>query len=295
MSAPILAAYSPHDADRAPVDFAVAAARATGDPLIIVSVDPPDRAAIEALASELAADGVVASVEVVDKGSPVHEISRVVRERSPQLLVLGSTSRGPHGRVRPGGTAERLIGGSPCPVAIVPHGFTRPEGGLQLVAAAYAPTPEGHAALNAAARLARAFGARLRVVRVLDPSHAGEQSPGLMAAQHHDTDVEEGIAGRERIAERSELETTVAAASEGLEADIDVLYQDPADGLDAASQLVDLLVMGSRSHGPLRSVALGGVSRRVIARAACPVLVLPRGSEETTDALLGAAEADARA
>jgi nucleotide-binding universal stress UspA family protein len=295
MSAPILAAYCPHDADRAPVEFAVAAARATGGPLVIVSVQPPDAAAIEALASELAADGVVASVEVVDHGSPAHEIGRVVGERSPQLLVLGSTSRGPRGRVLPGSTAERLIGGSPSPVAVVPHGFVRPAGGMQTVAAGYAPTPEGRAALAAAARLARAFGARLRVVRVLDPRHAEEQSPGLMAAQHHDTDIEEGIAGRERITERAELESAVAAAAEGLEADIDVLYQDPADGLDAASQVVDLLVMGSRSHGPLRSVALGGVSRRVIARAACPVLVLPRGSEETTDALLGAAEAEARA
>jgi nucleotide-binding universal stress UspA family protein len=218
----------------------------------------------------------------------------VVAERSPQLLVLGSTARGPRGRVLPGSTAERLIGGSPCPVTVVPHGFERSDAGIGTIAAGYAPTAEGRAALAAAARLARAFGARLRVVRVLDPHHVEEQSPGLMAAQHHDTDIEEGIAGRERITERAELEAAVAAAAEGLEADIDVLYQDPADGLDAASQLVDLLVMGSRSHGPLRSIALGGVSRRVIARAACPVLVLPRGSEEVADALLGAAEAEGR-
>jgi nucleotide-binding universal stress UspA family protein len=296
MSAPILAAYCPHDADRAPVDFAVAACRATGDPLVVVAVAPEDRGAIDVLAAELGAAGIETSVQVVERGTPAHEISRVVGRLEPQLLVLGSTHRGPHGRVRPGSTAERLIGGSPCPVAVVPHGFALPDGGLRTVGAAYAPTPEGAAALQAAARLARAFGAQLRVVRVLDPRHAEEQSPGLMAGQHRDTDIEEGIAGRERIAERSQLDAAVAAAAGGgLDVDVDVLYQDAADGLDAASARLDLLVMGSRAHGPLRAVGLGSVSRRVIARAACPVLVLPRGSEETTDALLSAAEAEARA
>jgi nucleotide-binding universal stress UspA family protein len=152
----------------------------------------------------------------------------------------------------------------------VPHGFARRRAACRPCAAGYAPTPEGRAALTAAARLARAFGARLRVVRVLDPRHAEEQSPGLMAAQHHDTDIEEGIAGRERIAERSELETAVAAAAEGSRPTSTCSTRIPPTDSTRASQLVDLLVMGSRSHGPLRSVALGGVSRRVIARARLP-------------------------
>jgi hypothetical protein len=38
---------------------------------------------------------------------------------------------------------------------------------------------------------------------------------------------------------------------------------------------VGLLVCGSRGYGPLRSVLLGGVSRRLVDGAHCPVLVLP--------------------
>jgi Universal stress protein family len=65
-----------------------------------------------------------------------------------------------------------------------------------------------------------------------------------------------------------------------------VLFQPPADGIVAASENLDLLVMGSRAYGPVRAVMLGGVSRQVIARAACPVLILPRGTAAGLDALL---------
>jgi nucleotide-binding universal stress UspA family protein len=40
----------------------------------------------------------------------------------------------------------------------------------------------------------------------------------------------------------------------------------------------DLLVCGSRGCGPLRRVLLGGVSSRLLRRAACPLMVIPRGT-----------------
>ena len=36
-------------------------------------------------------------------------------------------------------------------------------------------------------------------------------------------------------------------------------------------------MLGSRASGPPRAVRLGSVSRAVLDRAACPVLLLPRG------------------
>ena len=47
---------------------------------------------------------------------------------------------------------------------------------------------------------------------------------------------------------------------------------------------------GSRGYGPLGSVLLGGVSRRLVHRAACPVIVVPRGTERAIEALTGAAQ-----
>lgn len=44
----------------------------------------------------------------------------------------------------------------------------------------------------------------------------------------------------------------------------------------ACADGVDLLVMGSRSYGPVRTVVLGGASRHIVDHASCPVLVVPR-------------------
>jgi nucleotide-binding universal stress UspA family protein len=54
--------------------------------------------------------------------------------------------------------------------------------------------------------------------------------------------------------------------------------ESPADELVRRSGDLDLLVVGSRSHGPMRRLLLGSTSRRVVRDAKCPVLVLPRGA-----------------
>ncbi|HEV7494963.1 universal stress protein, partial [Baekduia sp.] len=137
MSAPILAAFNPATGDRGPVTFAVAACRATGAPLIVVAVrqggsmldrlhggEPSEAApddATAALVAELQADGVAAQVRVVDHTTPARGLAGAVAALSPELLVVGSDREARHGHVRPGSTAERLISGSSCPVAVVPH------------------------------------------------------------------------------------------------------------------------------------------------------------------------------
>jgi nucleotide-binding universal stress UspA family protein len=52
----------------------------------------------------------------------------------------------------------------------------------------------------------------------------------------------------------------------------------PAHELAAQSELVDLMVVGSRGYGPRAAVLLGSVTHTLLRKAACPVVVLPRGS-----------------
>jgi nucleotide-binding universal stress UspA family protein len=107
-----------------------------------------------------------------------------------------------------------------------------------------------------------------------------------MAEQHREVAPERADDAREGLTGAAALQAAVDATAPDLEVDIDVLAQDPGEGLVAATRHVDMLVMGSRRHGPRRSTMLGSVSRKVAGAAACPVLIVPRGSEEATEALL---------
>ena len=153
-----------------------------------------------------------------------------------------------------------------CPV-----GYQRPEGGVRVIGAAYAPTDEGREALRAAVTLARAGNARVVAISVQHPDHAAEQSHGLMAEQHHDVSPTEAEAGRARKGGEDDLAAVIAELGRDVEIEADLLVNDPADGLIAASRRVDMLIMGSRALGPKRAVLLGSVSRKVVAGAACPV------------------------
>ena len=303
----VLAGYDPKTFDRGPVNLAAAVSRATGAPLVIASVysgggmmdrlasgefagDLSDdaRTALDHARTDLRALGVEADLHTVEATSAPRGLAKAMEQIRPGLVVVGSTGRGAVGRVLAGSTAERVIHGAPCPVAVAPHGYAFPNEGLQTIGVAFAPTDEGREALRAAGLLARSRGARLRAILALDAKLAERQGAGLLARRHHEASADVEAGAREAIS----AEQTLAAAIDELApgAEPDVLYRDPAEGLVAASTTLDLLVMGSRAYGPTRAVMLGGVSRKVIASAGCPVLVLPRGTEGQLDALVAAAD-----
>jgi len=307
MSRPILVAHAPGSTDPGVVDFAAAAAGLTGAPVVLVSVRAGgsliDRMAggelrhgaggdadADGLLERLTAAGVAPELRVVEDSTAARGLAAAIDDLSPRLVIVGSTRRGRVGRVLAGSTAERVIHGAAAPVAVVPHGYRLPEHGVRTIGAAFVPSPEGHAALRAAADLARGVGGRLRGVMVLSPKHADEGSAGQLSSlpESQRPAVDGSVTGR--LAAEAALETALAELAQGVDAEPDVLFQDPVEGLDAASELLDLLVLGSRAYGPMHAILLGGVSRRVIATAACPVLVLPRGADG-----LGPAAATGRA
>ena len=182
MSKPIIVGYDPQTSDRAPVNFAVAAARFTGAPLVIASVcAAPRRAgrrrgdwtrtsrrrlgsARRGQAASSSAEGIAVEFSGARRTrAPRGRCTRRRRREDAGLLVVGSTNRGAIGRVLPGSTAERLMHGAPCPIAIVPHEWEA-GGGLNTIGVAYVDTDEGREALRGAHALARRTGAKLRVL-----------------------------------------------------------------------------------------------------------------------------------
>ena len=77
-------------------------------------------------------------------------------------------------------------------------------------------------------------------------------------------------------AERS-LESAAALLPADVGGEAKLVTGHAAIALAEPSVELDLLVCGSRGHGPLRAVLLGGVSSAIAHTAACPLLVIPRG------------------
>ena len=67
-----------------------------------------------------------------------------------------------------------------------------------------------------------------------------------------------------------------ARAELGEDVDAEVVIGDAGAELADRTRDLDLLLLGSRSYGPVRRVLLGSTSTRVVRAATGPVLVLPR-------------------
>jgi nucleotide-binding universal stress UspA family protein len=194
-------------------------------------------------------------------------------EEGADAIALGSTHRGPVGRIYPGSVAERLLHGAPCAVAVAPRGFAAgAEDEPRVLAVAFDGSPESHAALELASELADAAQATLRVVAVHEPFTATTAGIAPMGA----ADVG-AVTQRETMEKR--LREAVAGLPTGLRAKGLLLKGEAAAELLKETELgVDLLVMGSRGHGPLGRVLLGGVSAKVVRSASCPVVLMPRSA-----------------
>jgi nucleotide-binding universal stress UspA family protein len=294
---PILVGYDPGSRDRAAVDFGVAAALFTGAPLIVGSVCAADHAAghaeelapqampaLDGLRDELEMDIEVRELRGTSAPRALHEAAEA---EAVGLLVVGSTRRGRVGRLLPGSTAERLMHGAPCPIAVVPHGWER-RGKLDPIGVAYAETDEGLEALREAHALARKAEATLRVLTVVRPGAGALAGTETYKAGQAGTDVED-VEGRRELQAKDAVHAALGGLGGGdVHVEIDTFVDDPAEALIRVSEHVDLLICGSRGYGPLRAVLLGGVSRRVVAEASCPVIVLPRGVKAPLESLAAA-------
>ena len=220
---------------------------------------------------------------LVANTSPAHALQALAEQEHAGIIVVGSSHTGRLGRVLPGSTAERLLHGAPCPVAVVPLGYRAQSTPVHpVVGCAYRPSEDGEASLAAAEELAIALSASLRVAQVIEPLariyDSGEiplDFPEINASIYADT---------ERV-----LIERVARVSAVLESEGTLHSGRPADVLIGLSETVDIMVMGSRGYGPLKAVLLGGVSGQVIRSAACPVVVVPRRAASAVGSVFASA------
>jgi nucleotide-binding universal stress UspA family protein len=285
MTAPIVVGVDGTGSGLDAVALAAQLARVTGDPLIVACVYPegrrpgsdaavrgPTAKALEA-ASDLA-DEAGAEYRTVASSSPARGLTKLAEEEGAAMVVAGSHRSGAFGRVASGGTAERLLHGSGCPVAVAPRGYRRRiTDKLRRIGVAFVDTPDGHEAVRHAADLAARSGLPLTLFSVV-AVHANWFVPEAVRPEEETVPVEV------RKDYQEALDRALAGLPEGMRATGELLYGEVVDELAMVGDRgVDLLVCGSRGYGPVRRVLLGTVSAGLVRQASVPVLVVPRRGE----------------
>ena len=194
-------------------------------------------------------------------GRGLHELAE---EMGADLLVVGSSRRGLLDRVLVGDATRAALDGAPCAMAIAPAGYSRQPVAMREIGVGYDGSPESEHALGVARRLAEAHDSKLSALEaIFFPARLVTGPPFPDAA----TINEMLAAARDRI-----------AALGGVEPHAE--YGEPAEQLALYSDSLDLLVIGSRSYGPVGRLIHGSTAQQLARSARCPLLVLTRAARK---------------
>lgn len=227
---------------------------------------------------EAGANAAEAVAEAYPSTSPARGLHELAEEIGADLIVVGSAHHGPIGQALAGSVGEALLHGSPCAVAIAPRGYREHSGpSIDAIIVGFDGSAESGLALETASQLARAIGAKLKLVSVVEIPALGTGKSGADGYYALKDAVEQQM--RDQLAEARN------AVPEGIEVEATLSSGDPVRELvDAASAPRTLLVVGSRAYGPVQRVLAGSVSRRLVRSASCPLIVTPRGTHQPREA-----------
>ena len=229
---------------------------------------------------ERAAAAVSAEAEAIPSSSPGRGLHELAEEIGADLVVVGSSHRSRAGQVLAGNVGTALLHGSPCSVAIAPHGYaTGSDPQLAEIVVAYDGSPEAQMALEDAIALARPSEALLKLVTVAEPpvisyGKGGGSSQGWQTLKET---VEATM--------RDRLEQATASIPDDVRLESVLVNDEPATALaQIARNDGALLMLGSRAYGPLRRVLLGSVATKLARTAPCPLIVHPRPAKSAAPA-----------
>lgn len=229
-----------------------------------------DEAALFACPRRILADLDVRTRVAIDP-SPARALQGIAEAERAELIVVGSSHRGPVGRAMLGSVGSSLLHGSSCPVAVAPRDLAE-DHRVERIGVGFDGSPEAFSALEAAISLAhRLHGASLDLITAAEPHSYGiATSYAILAA----TDW----LGAERAEMRRILNLGLSRVASGLPVRGHLVNGPAGPALAEATADLDLMLVGSRGYGPLRRTLLGSAGARLVHHAACPVIVIPRGA-----------------
>jgi nucleotide-binding universal stress UspA family protein len=258
-------------ADHAAITFAHIYGMPTANRVSASALLHEREAAKRLLSEEVRRTGLVAVPAAVHNWSAARGLHTIVEQRRAELLVVGSCHRGLLGRTLLGDDTCRILDGAPCAVAIAPRAYAAASGSARLarIGVGCDASLESEWALEVGRELAARHEAKVKALAVvsLQSIPHGEPIP----------DQWEKLADRLVVDERHRLDRL-----KGVEGD--ATYGDPGEELAIFSGDLDLLIVGSRSYGPIGRLFAGSTSRYLLRHTRCPLLVLPRSAGHETAA-----------
>jgi nucleotide-binding universal stress UspA family protein len=259
---------------------AIALARLLGEPgasLTLALVRGGDTAedvadAKELLERERSAAGLDAQLHSAFSPSAGRGLHEQAQQLDADLLVVGSCSHGTFGRAMLGDDTRAALNGAPCAVAVASRGYAEHPTAITSVGVAYNGSPESEGALAAARELAGRTKAKvhaLEVVSLPQIAYGGVMAPAV------------GDVISDMVAEATDHMRELSGV------DGRAVYGLAGEELAAFSTELDLLVVGSRSYGPVRRLVSGTTSNYLERHARCSLLVLPRSDAGQASDLAG--------
>jgi nucleotide-binding universal stress UspA family protein len=284
----------------AALPYAVALATATGDSLCLFAVAEQqdagrftsERALAEEVLrerkerltlylAEVAAREALAALRVeqqVVTGEAVAQILAAANADSVSMTVLATRGRSGLQRLLLGSVADKVMRLNSRPTLVVRPSESETGVAPLRLARIMTPldgSPRAEAALEPAARYARALGAMLLLVRAVQPLEA------LVGSERNTDDFADADKQQDRAA-LAYLTDVRAQLGDQINVDLLLVETSPLQLPEYATTIgVDLVVMTTRGHGGLKRLALGSVADRM-ARLGPPVLLVPQREPVTS-------------
>ncbi|GAA0251418.1 universal stress protein [Saccharothrix mutabilis subsp. mutabilis] len=199
------------------------------------------------------------------RGDPAAEL--IAAAADADLLVVGSRGRGRLTGLVLGSVSRACLAHAPCPVVVVRPGFERAPLRRRVVVGVDG-SDHGRRALRVAAEEAALRDATLVVVNAVHWDHTGAELLTPTA---------------EQLAEWGDRLLTADLAATGVPGTPVVEHGRATDVLVRHSTGADLLVLGSRGHGPLAGTLLGSTGEHCTQHAHCPVMITHSGDAQRSD------------
>ena len=223
---------------------------------------------------ELTGDQPISWEPLITVGKPADEISRVVEEKDIDLVITATRGRSGLKRIILGSVTERLMRTLTCPLLVVnspEHKFVSAADQaikLEKILVGCDFSPDSGQAFKHALSLAQEFQAELHLAHVIEPpTQSGlhkEDKPVLEEMQQNYQDLLIRKLKEMVPAEARNWCTPQTGLLEGQPYEEIVTYAESKD--------IDMIVLGVRGHGLVKTLFLGSTTDRVVRRSPCPVL-----------------------